>query len=114
MFTLLPWAWLAYARGVRLERWSGLAALAVFLLWFVLGHGGNMLGQPVDVREEVLNVGAKTLLGISCVAGTLATSRPRLIAELKHVQLALDDLKRAGHVVDRRLDAERVGTGGQD
>lgn len=71
MIGLAGWAWLAHSKGARPAPLITAAAVAVFAVWMVVGHGGNMPGQPIDWREEALNVGAKSLLGLAYLVGSL-------------------------------------------
>ena len=73
MIGLFGWAWLAHVKGARPELLTLLIAIAIFALWMTTGHGGNMPGQPIDWREEALNVSAKSVAGVSYLTGSLGT-----------------------------------------
>lgn len=73
MIGLFGWAWLAHVKGARPELITLLVAVAIFTLWMAFGHGGNQPDQPIDWREEALNVSAKTLTGVSYLIGSLGT-----------------------------------------
>lgn len=77
MIGLAGWAWLAHVKGARPDSVLATVAIVIFVVWMIIGHGGNMLGQPIDWREEALNVASKSLLGIAYLANALGWSTAR-------------------------------------
>jgi hypothetical protein len=72
-FSLAVAGWVVAAELARIRpepRLAGLFALT-FVLWLATGFGLNWLGQPVSVRDELLNEVSKTALGAAYLVGAL-------------------------------------------
>ena len=60
---LMAWPLLAYAQGIRPNKWLILLFAATWLIWFLSGFQYNIKdAEPFILLDEFLNVLTKTLL----------------------------------------------------
>lgn len=99
------WVILAAHKGIWPDRWISLLFLAAMAVWIATGFHYNVAGQasPINVRDEILNETAKSLLGLAYLVGALRTQEKELVKALVHGN--------RGRGVRRRLHLERISPG---
>jgi hypothetical protein len=72
---VIGWVLLAYVKGVRTDKVLLATFTCAWIIWISMGFYTNNTTNMFDLASEILNVGTKIILALSCLFGTLRNAK---------------------------------------